>query len=275
MNELVFSQGYPGLSFHQIDHLSDRHTGSSEGQQNFNPLSGESARSFSLDASWAGQDSATENTLGWLLQSSSSPASVRTVTSERPIKAQSVELRHSSSQISHHSDMTDRSLSIPDNGLYFNYNTDNLYSESKFIDEIDSSHGSYHNGDAKSSSRRQSHMMPMVTGSSYQPFTSPEEVMLTSPMDPMSQAMFEPGVTHDGISSAMNPLDINDSVWPQWDAMDHPEDSEGSTPYSSDIAWSSATTKNLLNYSPNHTTNSTRYVVIHSVDPDLPHKFFR
>jgi hypothetical protein len=281
-----------------MEPLSDRHTGSPlGGQQNFHShpvengntdsfefvpmsrggaVSGMDARSFSLDTSWTAQDSSLETTLGWLLQSShdamgSPPASVRTVTSERPVKAQSVELSQTLSQISHHSGMTDRSLSLPDTGLYPNYNTDNLYSESKYIDEIDSTHGSYHNGDAKGSSRRQSHMMPIVTGSSYPAFTSPDEVMFTSPMDPMSQAMFEPSVTHDSISPAMNPMDMNDSPWPQWER----EESEGSTPYSSDINWpAGAATKHTISYPSNHATNSPRYVVIQSVDSHLPHTFY-
>lgn len=279
MNELRYSQGFQGLSFPQMDHLSDHQTSSHwEGQQNFHSHSGENgtidsfesvpisrnshggtvsgmdAQSLPLDSSWATQDT-TMDTLGWLLQSSSPPASVRTVTSERPVKAQSVELRQSLSQISHHSDMTDRSLSLPDTGLYPTFSSDNMYSESKFIDEIDSSHGSYHNGDAKVSSRRQSYMVPMITASSYQAFTSPEEVMLTSPLDLMSQTMFEPSATHNGISSAMDPLDMNDSNWPHWDT----DGSEDSTPYSSDTTWTSNTApKNPMNYSPHHTTNSTR-----------------
>lgn len=285
-----------------MESLSDRHTGSPlGGQQNFHShpvengntdsfefvsmsrdshggaVSGMDTQSFSLDASWPAQDSTLETTLGWLLQSSqdamgSPPASVRTVTSERPVKAQSVELSQSLSQNSHHSGMTDRSLSLPDTGLYPNYNTDNLYSESKYIDEIDSTHGSYHNGDAKGSSRRQSHMMPIVTGSSYPAF---KEVMFTSPMDPMSQVMFEPSVTHDGISPAMNPMDMNDSPWPQWDGINQREESEGSTPYSSDINWpAGAATKHTINYLSNHATNSPRYVVIQSVDSHLPHTFY-
>jgi hypothetical protein len=117
--------------------------------------------------------------------------------------------------------------------------------------------------------------MPMVTGSSYPAFTSPEEVMLTSPMDPMSQAMFEPSVTHDGISTAMNPMDMNDSHWPQWDGIDQQEESEGSTPYSSDINWSAgAATKHTISYPLKQATNSPRYVVIQSVDSYLPHTFY-
>jgi len=232
------------------------------------------AQSFSLDASWPTQGPVMESTLGWILQGSSPPTSVRTITSERPIKAQSVELRQSLSQISHHSDMTDRSLSVPDTNVYPNFNSGNLYSESKFLDDFDSAHGSYHNGDAKISSRRQSHMMPMVTGSSYQAFTSPEEVMLTSPLDSISQTMFESSVPHDGIPPTMDPLDINGSLWPSWDPMDQQDGSEGSTPYSSDIAWSASTaTKNPMNYSPTQTTNSSRYVVIRSMDPHLPHTY--
>ncbi len=306
--DFLFPQGYPEISFPQTDNLSDHHAGSLwEGQQNFHShsdengtsdsyesvpmsrnshgraVSGMDAHSFSVDSSWNAQDIPVEAALQrWLAQSShevigSPPTSVRTVTPDHSIKAQSVELRPSLSQMSHNSGMTDRSFSLPDTGLFpsNHYNTDNqLYSESKYIDEFDSSvgHGSYHNGDSKGS-RRQSQLMPMVTGSSYPTYTSPEEVMFTSPMDVMSQTMFEPSLTHDGVSAAMDPLNINDSSWAQWDPIDQPE-SEGSTPYSSDMTWSaSADTKNTMNYSPTHVTNSPRYVAIHSVDPHLPHTY--
>jgi hypothetical protein len=299
------------MSFLQMDHLSDRHTGSPwEGPQNFHSHSGENgntdsyesvpmsrnshngavsgmdARSFSLDASgsWSAQDSSSLGPIleRWMSQNSheangSPPASVRTVTPEHSIKAQSVELRPSLSQMSHHSSITDRSFSLPDTGHYpssLNYSDNLLYSESKYIDDIDSSvgHASYHNGDAKGSSRRPSHMMPLATGASYPTYTSPEEVMFTSPMDVMSQAMFEPSITHDGVSAAMDPLNTNDSLW-TWDAIDQPE-SGGSTPFPTDIAWSAgATTKNPMNYSPNRATNSPRYVATHSMDPHLPHTY--
>jgi hypothetical protein len=311
MNELLYSQAYPSISYPHLDPLHDRHTGSSwEGPQNFNSHSGENgttdnyesipmsrnshgravsgidARSFPIDASgsWSAQESHMGTILQrWISQGShetieSPPTSLRTVTPEHSIKEQSVELRPSLSQMSHHSGMTERSFSLPDTGLYpssLNYSDNQLYSESKYIDEIDSSvgHGPYHNGDAKGSSRRPSHlMMPVATGSSYPTYTSPEEVMFTTPMDVMSQTMFEPSITHDGVSAAMDPLNINDSLW-TWDAIDQPE-SGGSTPFSTDIAWSpGATTKNSMSYSPNRATNSPRYVAIHSIGPHLPHTY--
>jgi hypothetical protein len=307
MNELLFAQGHPGISFPQMDSLPDRHTGSSwEGQQHFHShsrengttdsygesvpmsrnsrgraVSGMDGRPFTLDTSaqWSAQDSHMGAMLErWIYSHEtigSPPTSIRTVTPEHPIKAQSVELRPSLSQMSHHSGITDRSFSLPDTGLYpnsLNYSDNQLYSESKYIDEIDSSvgHGSYH-GDAKGS-RRPSHlMMPVASGSSYPTYTSPEEVMFTSPMDVVSQALFEPSITHDGVSAAMDPLNINDSLWP-WDAIDQPE-SGGSTPFPTDIAWSAGATKNSMNYSPNRATNSPRYVAIPPIDPHLPHTY--
>lgn len=310
MNERLYSQGFTDISFPQMDPFIDGHTGSPwEGQQNFHSHSGENGttdsyesvpmsrishsgavsgidtRSFPIDASgpWSAQDSHMGTILErWISQNSretigSPPTSIRTVTPEHPIKAQSVELRPSLSQMSHHSGITDRSFSLPDTGLYpssLNYSDNQLYSESKYIDEIDSTvgHGSYHNGDAKSSSRRPSHlMMPVATGSSYPTYTSPEEVMFTSPMNVVPQAMFEPSITHD-VSAAMDPLNINDSIW-AWDTIDQPE-SGGSTPFPTDMAWSAGTTtKNSMSYSSNDTTNSPRYVAIHSMDPHLPHTY--
>ncbi len=98
------------------------------------------ARSLAVDASWTSQDTPIGATLQrWLAQNSheaigSPPTSVRTVTPDHPIEAQSVELRPSLSQMSHDSGLTDRSFSLPDTGVYpsnFNYNSDNqLYSES-------------------------------------------------------------------------------------------------------------------------------------------------
>jgi len=299
MNELLYAQGYSGISF-PMDPLNDRHTGSPwEGQQNFNSNSGENGstdsyesvpmsrnshgavsgmdgRPFTLDTSvpWNAQESHMGTILErWISQNSrgSPPTSIRTVTPEHPIKAQSVELRTSLSQMSYRSGITDRSFSLPDTGLYpnsLNYSDNQLYSESKYIDDIDSSvgHGSYH-GDAKGS-RRPSHLvMPVASGSSYSTYTSPEEVMFTSPLNVMSQAMFEPSITHDSVSAAMDPLSINDSLWP-WDAIDQTE-SGGSTP---DMAWSAgATTKNSMSYSPNRATNSPRYVATPPMDPHLPH----
>jgi hypothetical protein len=74
----------------------------------------------------------------------------------------------------------------------------------------------------------------------------------------------EPSITYDGVSAAMDPLNISDSLW-GWDAIDQPE-SEGSIPFSTDIAWSAgATTKDFMSYSPNRAINSPRYVAIHSM----------
>ena len=235
---------------------------------------GSSCESF-LDTSTprSAQGSHVGTILGWISQTSSEtignpPTSIRTVTPEHSVKAQSVELRPSLSQMSHRSGITDRSFSLPDNGLYpsgLDY-SDNLYSESKYIDEIDSSvgYGSYH-GDAKSYSRRPSHlMMSVASGSSYPTYTSPAEVMLPSPMDIMSQAMLEASITHDGVS-AMDPLNINDSFW-NWDTIDQPE-SGRTTPFSTEMTWSAgATTRNSMSYSPNRATNSPRYVAIPSMD---------
>jgi hypothetical protein len=87
-----------------------------------------------------------------------------------------------------------------------------------------------------------------------------------SPMNVMSQGMFEPSITHDGVSAEMDPLNIIDSLWD-----DQPEPG-GSTPSFIDMAWSvGATTKNSMSYSPNRATNSPRYVAIPSIDP---HPFY-
>jgi hypothetical protein len=80
-----------------------------------------------------------------------------------------------------------------------NYSDNQLYSEPEYIYEIDSSVGdeSYHNGNSKCSSLRQSHLvMAEASGSSYPTYASPAEVMLPLPMDMMSQAMFEPSITY-------------------------------------------------------------------------------
>jgi hypothetical protein len=178
--------------------------------------------------------------------------------------------------MSDHSGIADRSFSLPDNGLYPSLNySDNqpcqLYSESRYIDEIDSSvaHVPYHNGDAKSSSRRAGYlMMSVADGSFYPTYTAPREVSFSSPMDIMSQAMFEPDITQDGVSATMDPLNINDS-FSTWDAIDQPE-SGGSTPSSIDMTWSAGSiTGSPMGYSPNRTTNSPRYVTIPSIDPHL------
>jgi hypothetical protein len=89
-----------------------------------------------------------------------------------------------------------------------------------------------------------------------------------SPINVMSQGMFEPSITHDGVSAEMVPLNINDSLW-AWD--DQPEPG-GSTPSFIDMAWSvGATTKNSMSYSPSRVTNSPRYVAIPSTDPHPPY----
>jgi hypothetical protein len=177
--------------------------------------------------------------------------------------------------MSDHSGITDRSLSLPDNGLYPSlYYSDNqpcqLYSESNYIDEIDSpvAHAPYRNGDAKSYSRRPGYSMMSVANGSFCPTnTSPREAMLSSPMDVMSQAMVEPDITQDDVSAIMDSLDINDN-FSIWDAFDQPE-SGGSTP-SLDIAWpAGSTTKNSMGYSPYRTTNSPRYGTIPSIAPHL------
>jgi hypothetical protein len=289
-----------------MDRLTDYNSGSSlGGQQNYHShsrengttdsyesismsrnshggaVSGMDAQSFHLDAtaSWSAQDSQLETLERWFSQSSresigSPQNSFRTVTPEHSIKAQSVELLPSLSQMSHRSGNTDRSFSLPDNGLYpssLDFSDNRIYSELKCIDDMDSSvgHGSY-NEDAKSSSRRPSHLMLVSSGSSYPTHSSPAEVMFASPMELMSQAMFEPVITH-GVSAPMDPLNIGDSLWATWDSNDQPDSGE-STPYSADMAWSAGpTTKNSMTYSPTRATNPPRYVAIPPMDPNLPH----
>jgi hypothetical protein len=210
----------------------------------------------------------------------SPPTSLRTDTTERPADAQSVELHPSLSQISHaHSDITDRSFSLPDTGLYPNspnYMEDHLYSEpQQYLDDIDSSVGyrPFRNGDVKDTSRRPSPLL-VATRSYYPAFTaSPDEVMFTSPMDVMPHAIYGSSNSQDGISSEMDPLNMHDSIW-TWDGIDQPG-SCGSTPTSTEFPWSpAATTKNTANYSPNQATHSLRCVSTHSTRPYLPHIAF-
>jgi len=111
-------------------------------------------------------------------------------------------------------------------------------------------------------------MMSVANGSFYPTYTSAGKVMLSSPMDVISQAMFEPDITQDDVPAIMDPLNINDP-FSTWDAFDQPE-SGGSTPSSIDMTWSAgSTTKNSMDYSPNCTTNSPRYVTIPSIDSHL------
>lgn len=299
MNELLYSsQGYSEFPFAS-------HSGSSwEGQQNSQYHSGENStadnyesdamaqmshggavsgidtRSYTLCASssWGTEDTSVamlEHVDSWIIHNSrevfgSPPTSARTVTPDHPVKAISVELRPTLSQMSHaHSDITDRSFSVPDTGLYPNspnYADNQIYIESKYIDDMDSSvsYGSFRNGDVKATSRRSSQLLPVATGSSFPTYTtSPDEVMFTSPMDVMSHAMFDSSISQDGVSSALDPMNINDSLWAPWD-IDQPG-SGVSTPYSTD-AWSAtANAKKTANYSPNQ-TQSPRCVSIHSTD---------
>jgi hypothetical protein len=190
--------------------------------------------------------------------------SVRTVTSDHPDQAQSVELRPSLSQISFpissgHSDITDRSFNLSD-ALYPDSPpcTDGqVYSESAYLDEMNSSvrRGSFHNGLLNDSVRRQSRLMLLATGS-YTPFTSSgEEVMFTSPRDVTSEAFFEHSVSQDGLSPTLDPLDIDDQAW-AWDGGNDQSGSGVSSSFLKDNAWS---VPNV----PNYTTSfpSRRYVL--------------
>jgi hypothetical protein len=89
-----------------------------------------------------------------------------------------------------------------------------------------------------------------------------------SPMNVMSQGMFESSIIHDGVSAEMDPLNISDSLG----ARDDQPESGGSTPTFSDMARSvGATTKNSMSYSPNRVTKLPRYVAIPSTDPHPPY----
>jgi hypothetical protein len=146
--------------------------------------------------------------------------------------------------------------------------------QSKYIDEINSSvgHASNHNGDAKGSSRYTSYMTRLATGNSYPTYSSADEVMFTSPMDVMPQAVLESSITHDDVSAAIDPMNINDSLW-AWDEVGQPE-SGGSASFFPDMAWlTGVATKNPMNYSPNRAVNSLRYVATHSIDPYLLHTY--
>ena len=205
----------------------------------------------------------------WFSQSSvdavgSPPMSVRTVTSDHPDQAQSVELRPSSSQISFsissgHSDITDRSFHLPDATLYPSsppYTDVQVYSEPPYLDEMDSSvrRGSFHNGLSNDSVRRPSRLLPVATGS-YTPFTSSgEEVMFTSPRDVMSHAFFEHNISQDDLSPTLDSLNIDNQPW-TWDGGNEQSRSGVSSPFSKDNAWS-------VPNAPNYTTSSQsqRYV---------------
>lgn len=289
MNGHYYSQGFPGFSSFSTEPLGDHHSGSAwiqttEGQQNFldsipmsrmsqgAAVSGIDAQLFPLDFpdSWNTQHSGNATMLKrWFSQSSveaveSPPMSVRTVTSDHPDQAQSVELRPSLSQISFsissgHSDITDRSFNLPDAALYPNsppYTDVQVYSESAYLDDLDSSvgQGSFHNGHPNDRVRRQSHLMPVATGS-YTPFTSSgEEVMFTSPRDVMSQAFFEHSISQDGLSPTLDPLNMDNQQW-TWDGGNEQSGSGVSSPFSKDNAWS-------VPNAPNYTTSSQsqRYV---------------
>lgn len=203
----------------------------------------------------------------------SPPTSLRTDTTERPVDAQSVELHPSLSQVSHaHSDITNRSLSLPDNGLLPNspnYLEDHLHSESqRYLDDMDSSveYGPFHKRNVKDASRRPSQLL-VATRSYYPAFTAtPDEVMFTSPMDVMPYAIYDSSNSQNGISSKMDLLNMRDSIW-TGDGIDQPE-SCGSTPTPPEFARSPATTtKNTANYSPNQATHSLRCVSTHSIRP--------
>lgn len=290
MNGHFYHQGYPGFSSFSTEPLGDHHSGSAwiqttEGQQNFlesipmsrmsqgAAVSGIEAQLFPHDFQepWNTQHSSGEATMleRWFSQSSveavgSPPMSVRTVTSDHPDQAQSVELRPSLSQMSFpissgHSDITDPSFNLPDAALYPNsppYTDVQVYSESAYLDEMDASagRGSFHNGLPNDSVRRRGRLVAMTTGS-YTPFTSSgEEVMFTSPRDVMSQAFFEHSISQDDLSPTLDPLNIDDQTWP-WDGGNEQSESGVSSPFTKDNAWSGPNV-------PNYTTSSQpqRYV---------------
>jgi hypothetical protein len=240
------------------------------------------AQSFTMDGpnSWSAQNPLVEAILleQYFSQSSleavpSPPLSVRTLVSEHPDEAQSAELHPSLSQMSFpnssgHSDITDSSFNLPDTGFYPSspYNTDShAHSESTYADDINSSmrRGSFHNGTANGNMRRPGLLLPTTTGSSYPTLTSPEEVVLTSPMDITSQPMFENNAPRDDFSSSLDPLTINPN-W-RWDSAFDQGESGVSTPLSADGLWPAIpVTKTPLEYSSSPAGISPRYVYVHS-----------
>lgn len=306
--DLFYPAGYSNFSF-ATEPLGDHHSGPTwiptEGQQNFQipasqsstasgvtdsydfiPMSrmsqggataGIDTHSLSIDVqnSWAAQNTNVEMLERYLSQNShdtvpSPPRSVRTVISEHPDKAQSVELRPSFSQVSFptssgHSDITDQSFSLPDNSAIYpsspDYMDSQVYSELTYVDEMNPAlrRASFHSGAASGNTRRSSQLLPLATGSSFPTIaTSPEEVMFTTPMDLTSQPFFEHTIAQDGLHPSLDPLEISESSW-VWETSIDEVESGASTPFSADVSWAPSTAaKSPMEYSQSPAVRSPR-----------------
>lgn len=291
-NEFQSSQGYTSINYAHTEPFGDQHSAewipSPEGQQYLQipvtqpveqngladlfatfpmPHMAQSVAGTNIDPStfavdfldsWNFPNASTEPLLGeqWISASpdeglGSPERSMRTMTSDYPDQPHSVELLRDSSQMSSlmssssYTNTTDTSFSPPENNLYPNsphYPDGQLYHE-----EMDPSSMRRESGYGL---RRSSHLSPAF---SYAVFhTSPEDVMLTSPVD----MNLDPLLLQTNLQPT---LDIFNDPWSALGAVNNPPDPELSPPYSSDLTWIPPTIAGG-NYTTSPMAQTQRYV---------------